>query len=68
MNEFEIRGKYITITQLLKVLGYSLSGGEAKFFLLDKNVSINGHFIQERRKKIYKGDIVTIEGNRYKMI
>lgn len=67
MNEFKIESEFITISQLLKVLDYVVSGGEAKSFLMDNEVLLNETPIFERKKKIRTGDIVTINGSRILM-
>lgn len=67
MNEFKIESEFITISQLLKVLDYVVSGGEAKSFLMDNEVLLNETPIFERKKKIRPGDIVTINGSRILM-
>jgi len=68
MNEFKINGDYITISQLLKVLDYVVSGGETKYFLLENECLLNEAPIYEKNKKIRVGDIVTINGKRFLMI
>lgn len=60
MNKFTIKGTYITLGQLLKATGLIGSGGEAKFFLLDNAVFLNGERRTERGKKIYPGDVVSV--------
>lgn len=68
MNEFKINGDHITISQLLKVLDYVVSGGETKYFLLENECLLNESPIYEKNKKIRVGDIVTINGKRFIMI
>ncbi|WP_162146861.1 RNA-binding S4 domain-containing protein [Acholeplasma granularum] len=63
MSQFELESEYITITQLLKVLDYIGSGGESKYFLFENKVLLNGNEIYEKKKKIKKGDVVTINNN-----
>jgi len=64
MNDFELEGEFITITQLLKVLDYIGSGGEAKYFLFENVVLLNDAEIYEKKKKIKKGDVVTINNKK----
>ncbi len=68
MKEFRIQEAYITLTQFLKANGYIASGGQAKFFLLDNDIYVNGDIRRERKKKLYPGDIVQIDYDRYVMI
>lgn len=64
MNDFELEGEFITITQLLKALDYIGSGGEAKYFLFEHVVLLNDAEIYEKKKKIKKGDVVTINNKK----
>lgn len=50
----------ITLGQLLKVLGYISSGGEAKHRMAEFDITVNGEKENRRGKKIFKGDIVII--------
>ena len=68
MKEFKINKSFITITQLLKYFGYVGSGGEVKYFLMDNKVLLNGDEITERKKKLYDGDIVVVDDEKYKII
>ncbi len=54
----------MTLSQLLKVCDVISSGGEAKFYLAENPVLLNGEFEDRRGKKIYKGDVVQIEDLR----
>lgn len=65
MNKFIINNKVITITQFLKANNYISSGGEAKFFLREKAVLINGVRCELRGKKLYANDIVKIDKDEY---
>ncbi len=67
MEEFRIHEAYITLTQFLKTKAYIASGGQAKFFLLENDVYVNGEVRRERKKKIYPGDTVVIGKERYIM-
>ena len=64
MNDFELEGEFITITQLLKALDYIGSGGEAKYFLFEHVVLLNDTEIYEKKKKIKKGDVVTVNDKK----
>lgn len=61
MNLFKIKDDYITLGQFLKANAYIGSGGEAKFFLLEKKVFVNQEHRIERGKKLYPGDIIKID-------
>jgi len=68
MKKFMMKTPFITIGQLLKAEDFIGSGGEAKFFLYDNDVFINGEKTHQRGKKIYPDDLVKIEDIVYKMI
>ncbi len=55
---FEIKGDYITITQLMKALSWVGGGSEAHFWISEGTVYVNDERIQEKRKKLYPGDVV----------
>ena len=67
MKEFRLHEAFITLTQFLKATGYIASGGQAKFFLLENDIYVNGEIRRERKKKLHPGDIVQIENDRYVM-
>ena len=50
-------------TELYKILkfeGIASSGAEAKIFIADGQVKVNGEIETQKRKKIVAGDIITI--------
>lgn len=57
-----IRTEYITLGQFLKVADCISTGGEAKFFLQDNKVMVNGETEQRRGRKLYPEDRVDVEG------
>lgn len=62
MQTFELRGEYIQLNQLLKVLGWAMSGSEANAIIDDGLVKVNGSTELRRRNKIYKGFEVSFNG------
>ena len=56
-----MRGDYITLGQLLKVAGVIGSGGEAKTFLLETSIRVNGEHDNRRGRKLRVGDTVQVE-------
>ncbi|MBA4602857.1 S4 domain-containing protein YaaA [Thermoactinomyces sp. AMNI-1] len=53
---------YITLGQFLKRLNVISSGGQAKFFLQEEIVRINGEVETRRGRKVYPQDQVEISG------
>lgn len=63
----EIKTEFIKLDQLLKWANFTGSGVEAKMFILDGRVKVNGEIETRRGKKIYSGDIVEFEGEKIKV-
>jgi len=51
-----VHGDHITLGQLLKVAGIIGTGGEAKFYLSETVVIVNGEPEQRRGRKLRPGD------------
>lgn len=58
----KISDDHITLGQLLKKTDFIQSGGEAKFAVKAMTITVNGEKEDRRGRKLYKGDIVVIEG------
>lgn len=52
--------EYIELGNLLKVLGYISTGGQAKIFLNDNEVYVGGERENRRGRKIYRGLAVRV--------
>ena len=61
----EISTESIQLDQFIKWLGISETGGQARFLVDEGSVSVNGVRVKERRKKLFPGDCVVIEGTEY---
>lgn len=57
-----IKDQYITLGQFLKLSNCISSGGEAKLFILERKIKVNGQSEQRRGRKIYPNDQVEVEG------
>ncbi|MGI2294421.1 MULTISPECIES: S4 domain-containing protein YaaA [unclassified Paenibacillus] len=62
MKEIAIATEYIALGQFLKLSECIATGGQAKFFLAETTVHINGEQDQRRGRKLYAGDQVVVEG------
>ena len=67
IKNIEIKGEFITLGQLIKVLDLVVSGGETKAFLLNSQILVNGEKEARRGKKLYKGDSIVINNKEYKI-
>ena len=68
MEAFKIKGEYIQLNQLLKVMGWCDSGGNANALIDSAQIKVNGAVELRRRNKIFPGfkvefdsKVVTIE-------
>lgn len=60
-ENIEITTENIKLGQFIKLLNVLESGGMVKSFLQDEGVLVNNELEQRRGRKLYPGDIVTIE-------
>lgn len=62
---FDISGDYITLGQFLKEENIVSSGGQAKFFLKENPVTLNGKLEDRRGKKVYPRDSLMVNKQKY---
>ena len=63
----EIYTEYITLAQFLKLADLITNGGEAKFFLAENEVKVNGEIDNRRGRKLRDGDQVEVLGKTYQI-
>ena len=63
--EIKISSEFITLGQFLKFADIIETGGEAKLFLSQNDVHINGELDVRRGRKLRPGDKVVILGKEY---
>lgn len=63
MEIIKLRDEYIKLGQALKFAGLADSGVEAKIFIQNGLVKVNGKVELQRGKKLVDGDIVEYDGN-----
>lgn len=70
MNEIKIRpeDEYIKLGQLLKKSGVASSGTDAKYFIEEGMIKVNGVVEYQRGKKIRENDIVSGEDWSFKVV
>ena len=54
--------EYIKLDQFLKLAGVVETGGEAKHLIQSGQVMVGGAIETRRGRKLYHGDVVTVEG------
>lgn len=65
IKDFAIKGNYITLSQFLKEESIISSGGQAKWYLQDNPVKLNGESENRRGKKLHPGDKLEVAGMQY---
>ena len=66
-TEIVINTDYITLGQFLKLADIIQSGGEAKSFLAENAVAIDGISDNRRGRKLRGGEIIEILGQKYEI-
>ena len=65
MKPVQIHTDFILLSQLLKLLDIIQTGGEAKYYLVNNKVLVNGVKEDRRGRKLYKDDVVKIGIDEY---
>ncbi len=60
--------EFITLGQLLKIVGLIQTGGEAKIFLEENEILVNGELDSRRGRKLYRNTVVNIGKETYNII
>ncbi|MGL5245030.1 MAG: S4 domain-containing protein YaaA [Sarcina sp.] len=68
MQEIKINTDFIKLDSFLKWCGAVVLGSEAKMYILEELVLVNGEVCVQRGKKLRSGDTVEFEGEIYKLI
>lgn len=66
--EFQLRGEFIALNDLLKLTGVSDSGGAAKALVADGVVSVDGQVELRKTAKIRAGQVVSLSGVRIRVL
>ncbi len=67
MKKITITDSYITLGQFLKFSSIASSGSEAKLYILQEQVLVNGKIETRRGRKLYPGDIVTVDTHSFEI-
>ena len=60
-REVTIDTDFIKLDALLKYASIAMTGGEAKIYISEGMIRVNGEVCTMRGKKIYPGDIISFE-------
>lgn len=66
--KFELDGEFIKLDSLLKLTGLVSTGGQAKVFIQNGEVSVNDEKCLMRGKKIRKGDNIRLFDDKIEII
>ena len=66
-KEIKIRDDedYITLNVLLKITDVISTGGMAKIYLKNHDVLVNGEIENRRGRKLYRNDVIKVEGQTF---
>ena len=67
INEIKITTEYITLGQFLKFVSLIDEGWEAKIYLQENEILVDGKVENRRGRKLRGGEIVEAEGKRFKV-
>lgn len=65
MEKVRLSTEYIKLEQVLKLVGAVESGAEAKLYIAEGKVIVNGDVELKRGKKLRSGDIFEFHGMKY---
>ena len=68
MNEIKIETDIIKLDSFLKWAGIAVLGSEAKFYIQNEDIKVNGEIETRRGKKLNKGDIIEFNNESYKIV
>ncbi len=68
MQTFTLKGEYIQLIQLLKVMNWVEHGAMAQEVVAEGYVKYNGSVDFRKRLKVKVGDVVEFDGNQVKVI
>ncbi|MBD1425311.1 RNA-binding S4 domain-containing protein [Sphingobacterium arenae] len=68
MQTFSLRGEYIQLIQLLKVMNWVEHGAMAQLVVEEGLVKYNGQVDFRKRLKVKVGDIIEFDGQQVKIV
>ena len=67
MNKIEINTEIIKLDAFLKWSGIASLGSEAKIYIQEGLIKVNGEVCLQRGKKLKSGDIIEFENEKYEI-
>jgi ribosome-associated protein len=69
MKEFDLKDSdFIPLCDLLKIVDFTNSGAEAKHFIAEGKVKVDGQTELRKRCKIRSGQVVDLQGQQVKVV
>lgn len=67
---FELRNneEFVPLNKILKIKQIAQTGGHAKILIEDRLVSVNGEIETRIRRKMRKGDLISVEGMEIEIV
>ena len=65
---FELKGEFIALCDLLKTTGIANSGGQGKAMVADGHITVDGKLELRKTAKIRKGQVVECFDNKINVI
>ncbi|AKP67648.1 S4 domain-containing protein YaaA [Companilactobacillus ginsenosidimutans] len=66
-QKIAIETEFITVGQFLKEVGIIGTGGQAKWYLQENSITVNGEPENRRGKKLHKGDTIVAESQTFEI-
>ena len=67
MKDVKISTEFIRLGQLVKLLDLVDTGGQVTVYLLSNEILVKGVDEKRRGKKLYPNDVVTLDGEEYRI-
>ena len=68
IHRFQLRGEFIPLTDLLKLLGLAPSGGAAKALIAEGAVVVDGEIETRIRRKLRPGQVVRFADEEIRIV
>ena len=68
MKDIIINTEYIKLDQFLKLSSIVSSGGEARIFIFENDIFVNGEKENRRGKKLRNGDLIKVNNETYNIV